>query len=112
LSKNIEVTSESLVVATDLPFGAYLEDFVPGYKKGLVEEVPSENFNSTIQDLQKQLEKNAIFDLGKFGSFLHTIKLYRKMKEKINRPNKFEMYIQRLRPFSKKVEDWEAGQYF
>ena len=104
LSKDLDLNSEADPSIQELPRGAYLEDFVNGYQASAPEDTTSADLiRGLLQDIQKNLERNAIFELGKISAFLETERLFCQVREKHTSPRRFEMYLQRLSHFLWKI---------
>jgi hypothetical protein len=103
LTKDLDLTIESLPISNDLPHGAYMEDFTKGYSQSNEVEFPVELLKGILQEIQKNLEKNAVFELGKFSSFLEAERLYFNIREKNDNPKRFEVFMQRVNHFLWKI---------
>lgn len=104
LTKDLDLSIESQPMSNDLPPGAYMEDFVSGYTTNINDgEFPVELLKGVIQEIHKNLEKNTVFELGKFASFMEAEKLYYKIREKIDEPKRFEVFMQRVNHFLWKI---------
>lgn len=103
LSKDLDLTIESNPMSNDLPHGAYMEDFTNGYSPPTDNDFPIELLKGILQEIHKNFEKNTVFELGKFASFMEAERLYFKIREQIDNPKKFEVFMQRVNHFLWKI---------
>lgn len=103
LTKELDLTAEINPVMNDLPHGTYMEDFTNGYMVNNDNDFPIELLKGVNQEIHKNLEKNTVFDLGKFASFMEAEQLYFKVREKINNSKKLEIFMQRVNHFLWKI---------
>lgn len=103
LTKDLDLSIDVQPLSNELPPGSYMEDFAPGYPPTPDTDYPIELVKGLLQEIHKNFEKNTIFELGKFSSFMEAEKLYAKIREKHPNPKRFEVYLQRVNHFLWKI---------
>jgi hypothetical protein len=103
VSKDLDLSVENTQATHDLPHGAFLEDFLNGYPGSAIEEPSTDYLKATIIEIQRNLEKNTVFEMDKFSAHVEAERIYSVLRERYSCPRKFENHIQRLSHFLWKI---------